>query len=182
MIGPLMPAPNMDYRIDYMATVQSRHCIVIGDNQIFCLQRSDEWVEILDKDIQNSNCHACFKWGLPCQTHSLCLLKSRKDPYHLALIQLNLLGRPSSENVRFRFDGHAGVLQFFPGSRADAYQDRHKAFDCAGNSVQQLRGIPKSSNPSTFLRHRRPRGDSPAAAAAGASTQVDFPAFSFAAG
>lgn len=33
-----------------MVTVRSRQCIVIFNNQVFCLQRGDGWVEILDKD------------------------------------------------------------------------------------------------------------------------------------
>lgn len=120
MIGPLMPAPNMDYRIDYMATVQSRHCIVIGDNQIFCLQRSDEWVEILDKDIQNSNCHACFKWGLPCQTHSLCLLKSREGSVSFGINPIKFAWAAFQRKRTFQVwwtCRRVAVLSWFPSRR-----------------------------------------------------------------
>lgn len=34
-----------------MVTVQSRPCIVIFNNQGYCLQRGDGWVEILDKGL-----------------------------------------------------------------------------------------------------------------------------------
>lgn len=46
-----MNVPNWINVLVYMVTVQSRHGIVIFNNQVFCLQRGDEQVEILDKEL-----------------------------------------------------------------------------------------------------------------------------------
>lgn len=46
-----MNVPNWINVLVYMVTVQSRHGIVIFNNQVFCLQRGDGRVEILDKEL-----------------------------------------------------------------------------------------------------------------------------------
>lgn len=45
-----MNVPNWINVLVYMVTVQSRHGFVIFNNQVFCLQRGDGRVEILDKE------------------------------------------------------------------------------------------------------------------------------------
>lgn len=67
-----MNVPNWINVLVYMVTAQSRHGIVIFNNQVHCLQRGDGRMEILDKralcivwgDIQNKNYHLCAKRGL----------------------------------------------------------------------------------------------------------------------
>lgn len=69
--------PNWINVLVYMVTMQSRHAIVIFNNQVYCLQRGDGRLEILDKralcivqrDIQNKNYHLCAK----CDCRFVCL-------------------------------------------------------------------------------------------------------------
>lgn len=46
-----MNVPNWINVLVYMVTVQSRHGIVIFNNQVFCPQRGDGRVKILDKEL-----------------------------------------------------------------------------------------------------------------------------------
>lgn len=140
-----MNVPNWINVLVYIVTVQSRHCIVILNNQVFCLQKGDGRVEILDKEVcalytetpteksVTSVLNVDYSFMCPqklavMSTHEGC------ESFGMDLIKLacDCLGRLpalADANIKykfFRFDGHVSMLQLWAGLQADKYQDRSR--------------------------------------------------------
>lgn len=162
-----MNTPNWINVLVYMVTVQSRHGIVTFNNQVFCLQRGDEQVEILDKELsalyretsRTKNGHLGLNTDylastLLCLLPGMCLFCQGCVTFVRDLIKLDFesvgslpgLADANMKYKHFRFDGHVSMLQLCvvvsgqTSTRID-HTDADPSVGCCLNT-QSLQAVP----------------------------------------